>query len=381
MNGYNFTDRVRKVLQKSREEAARLHHEYVGTEHILLGLVREGEGVATAVLTNLGVDLDNIRNAVEKAVRPGEPSAAAGPDLPYTSRAKKVLELAMNEAREMDHSFVGTEHLLLGVMREERGIGAQVLADFGVNLEQARAETLRLLGGVKGVPPSESSSSHDAAVTAHRITRNVRPAHRISGNAQKVLGVAQKEAGRLGSSHVDAAHIALAILKTNSPARVLLTALGAQPESLYGALKTALETSNSVLETGNSVKKRGRVLPLTHQAKRVLGLAMVEARQLQHSEVGIVHLLLAVVREGLLDVPNVSLEQLRTAVGQLGTQHQSTGITIRGSTLRLVGGIVFVTSGLEALWYAPTWFGKLVGLLGAVGGLLLFALWMSSFSG
>ena len=212
MNGYNFTDRVRRVLQKSREEAARLHHEYVGTEHILLGLVREGEGVATAVLTNLGVDLDNIRNAVEKAVKPGEPSAAAGPDLPYTSRAKKVLELAMNEAREMDHSFVGTEHLLLGVMREERGIGAQVLFDFGVNLELARAESLRLLGGVKGAPPS-------------------------------------------------------------------------------------------------------------------------------------------------------------------------TGIAIRDPSLRLVGGIVFVTSGLEALWYAPTWFGKLVGLLGAVGGLLLFALWMSSFGG
>ena len=372
MAGYNFTDRVRRVLQKSREEAARLHHEYVGTEHILLGLVREGEGVATTVLTNLGVHLDDIRYAIEKAVKTGAPSTAAGPDLPYTSRAKKVLELAMNEAREMDHSFVGTEHLLLGVMREERGIGAQVLADFGVNLEQARAETLRLLGGVKGAPPSESRSSHDAAVTPHKITRNVRTAHRISGNTQKVLVVAQKEAGRLGSSHVDAAHIALAILKTNSPARVLLTALGAQPDSLYGKLGAALAT-------GSAAKAKSTVLPYTHQARLVLRLATDEARQLQHSEIGIVHLLLAVVREGVLDVPNVSLEQLRTAVGQLGTQHTSTGIAIRGSILRLVGGIVFVTSGLEALWYAPTWFGKLIGLLGAIGGLLLLALWMSNF--
>src|SRR6266498_4124968 len=114
MNGYNFTDRVRKVLQMAREEAARLHHEYVGTEHILLGLIREGEGVAAAVLTNLNVDLEEIQQKIEETVKKGKAAAAAGPDLPYTSRARKVLELAMTEA--------------------------------GVNLEQSRAETLRLLG-------------------------------------------------------------------------------------------------------------------------------------------------------------------------------------------------------------------------------------------
>jgi ATP-dependent Clp protease ATP-binding subunit ClpC len=147
MNGYNFTDRVRKVLQMAREEAARLHHEYVGTEHILLGLIREGEGVAAAVLTNLNVDLEEIQQKIEETVKRGKAPAAAGPpDLPYTSRAKKVLELAMSEARELNHSYVGTEHLLLGLLREEKGIAAQVLTDAGVNLEQARAETLRLLG-------------------------------------------------------------------------------------------------------------------------------------------------------------------------------------------------------------------------------------------
>ncbi len=147
MNGYNFTDRVRKVLQMAREEAARLHHEYVGTEHILLGLIREGEGVAAAVLTNLNVDLDEIQQKIEETVKKGKAPAAAGPpDLPYTSRAKKVLELAMSEARELNHSYVGTEHLLLGLLREEKGIAAQVLTDAGVNLEQGRAETLRLLG-------------------------------------------------------------------------------------------------------------------------------------------------------------------------------------------------------------------------------------------
>src|SRR4026208_1627993 len=146
MNGYNFTDRVRKVLQVAGEEAARLHHEYVGTEHILLGLIREGEGVAAAVLTNLNVDLDDIQQKIEETVKKGKAAAAPGPDLPYTSRAKKVLELAMTEARELNHSYVGTEHLLLGLLREEKGIAAQVLTDAGVNLEQSRAETLRLLG-------------------------------------------------------------------------------------------------------------------------------------------------------------------------------------------------------------------------------------------
>src|SRR5688500_2677123 len=146
MNGYNFTHRVRNVLQMAREEAARLHHEYVGTEHILLGLIREGEGVAAAVLTNLSVDLDDIQQKIEETVKKGKAAAAAGPDLPYTSRAKKVLELAMTEARELNHSYVGTEHLLLGLLREEKGIAAQVLTDAGVNLEQSRAETLRLLG-------------------------------------------------------------------------------------------------------------------------------------------------------------------------------------------------------------------------------------------
>ena len=146
MNGYNFTERVRKVLAMAREEAARLHHEYVGTEHILLGLIREGEGVAATVLQNLNVELDEIQQKIEETVKKGKAAQATGPDLPYTSRAKKVLELAMSEARELGHSYVGTEHLLLGLLREEKGIAAQVLTDAGVNLEAARAETLRILG-------------------------------------------------------------------------------------------------------------------------------------------------------------------------------------------------------------------------------------------
>src|ERR1051326_2930576 len=174
MNGYNFTDRVRKVLQMAREEAARLHHEYVGTEHILLGLIREGEGVAAAVLTNLNVDLDDIQQKIEETVKKGKAAAAPGPDLPYTSRAKKVLELAMTEARELNHSYVGTEHLLLGLLREEKGIAAQVLPDGGATREQPRAETLRLLasdmpqpaqGAAAPAPPSSAPKSEKKSKT------------------------------------------------------------------------------------------------------------------------------------------------------------------------------------------------------------------------
>src|SRR4026208_1398474 len=158
MNGYNFTERVRKVLAMAREEAARLHHKYVGTEHILLGLIREGEGVAATVLQNLSVELDDVQQKIEETVKKGKAAQATGPDLPYTSRAKKVLELAMSEARELNHSYVGTEHLLLGLIREEKGIAAQVLVDAGLSLDGARRETVRLLGSEVGnrFPASES---------------------------------------------------------------------------------------------------------------------------------------------------------------------------------------------------------------------------------
>jgi ATP-dependent Clp protease ATP-binding subunit ClpC len=146
VNGYNFTGRVRKVLAMAREEAARIHYEYVGTEHILLGLVREGEGVAATVLQNLSVELGEMRRKIEDVLKTGRAARTTGPDLPYTSRAKKVLELAMNEAMVLSHSYVGTEHLLLGLLREEKGIAAQVLTGAGVNLDAARAETQRILG-------------------------------------------------------------------------------------------------------------------------------------------------------------------------------------------------------------------------------------------
>jgi ATP-dependent Clp protease ATP-binding subunit ClpC len=170
MNGYNFTNHVRRALAMSREEAIRLRHQYVGTEHILLGVLLEGEGVASTVLENLKLDADLLRQRIEKAVQTGSGEAVTGEDVPYTGRAKKVLELAMSEARELRHPYVGTEHVLLGLLREEKGLAAQVLMAAGLTLEAARAETLRLLGTGHSDEPSEfdvRQKSHASESASH----------------------------------------------------------------------------------------------------------------------------------------------------------------------------------------------------------------------
>ena len=140
-----FTDRARKVMQLANQEAQRFNHEYIGTEHVLLGLVKEGSGVAANVLKNLDVDLRKIRIEVEKIVQTGPDMVTMG-KLPQTPRAKKVIEYAMEEARNLNHNYVGTEHLLLGLLREQEGVAAQVLMNLGMKLEDVRDEVLNLLG-------------------------------------------------------------------------------------------------------------------------------------------------------------------------------------------------------------------------------------------
>jgi ATP-dependent Clp protease ATP-binding subunit ClpC len=140
-----FTDRARKVMQLANQEAQRFNHEYIGTEHILLGLVKEGSGVAANVLKNLDVDLRKIRLEVEKIVQSGPDMVTMG-KLPQTPRAKKVIEYAIEEARQLNHNYVGTEHLLLGLLREQEGVAAQVLMNLGLKLEEVREEVLNLLG-------------------------------------------------------------------------------------------------------------------------------------------------------------------------------------------------------------------------------------------
>jgi ATP-dependent Clp protease ATP-binding subunit ClpC len=140
-----FTERARKVIILAKEEARRFNHDYIGTEHILLGLVREGEGVAAAVLQKMGVSLENIRLEIEKLVQPGPATQIIG-DIPFTPRAKKALELAAEEARALGHNYIGTEHILLGLIREGEGIASQVLLNLGMDLNTVRSEVMELLG-------------------------------------------------------------------------------------------------------------------------------------------------------------------------------------------------------------------------------------------
>ncbi len=150
-----FTERARKVIILAKEEARRFNHDYIGTEHILLGLVREGEGVAASVLQKMGVSLEKIRLEIEKLVQPGPSTQIIG-DIPFTPRAKKALELAAEEARSLGHNYIGTEHLLLGLIREGEGMASQVLLNLGLDLNTVRNEVMELLGSTL---PSFGASS------------------------------------------------------------------------------------------------------------------------------------------------------------------------------------------------------------------------------
>jgi ATP-dependent Clp protease ATP-binding subunit ClpC len=154
-----FTDRARKVMGLARQEAQRFNHDYIGTEHILLGLIQEGSGVAANVLKNMDIDLKKIRAEIEKMVKTGPTMVTMG-QLPFTPRAKKVLELALEEASNLNHNYLGTEHLLLGLLRESEGIAAQVLINLGVKLEDVREEVLEFLGAE---PPQHAEKEKSSA--------------------------------------------------------------------------------------------------------------------------------------------------------------------------------------------------------------------------
>ncbi|MEN9354994.1 MAG: hypothetical protein RL318_2319, partial [Fibrobacterota bacterium] len=152
MNGM-FTDRVKKVMQLAREESVRLGNDYVGTEHLLLGLIREGDGVAIAVLRNLHVDLDELARSIEKSITSSGGMMTIGQMIPFTPRAKKVLEIAAQEARAMTHKYIGTEHILLALMKDNESAAATALAAVGVDYESSREEIEKVLRGAESNAP------------------------------------------------------------------------------------------------------------------------------------------------------------------------------------------------------------------------------------
>ncbi|WP_286688723.1 Clp protease N-terminal domain-containing protein, partial [Corynebacterium sp. S5S1] len=156
-----FTDRARRVIVLAQEEARMLNHNYIGTEHILLGLIHEGEGVAAKALESMDISLDDVRNEVEEII--GQGSQPHSGHIPFTPRAKKVLELSLREGLQMGHKYIGTEFLLLGLIREGEGVAAQVLTKLGADLPRVRQQVIQLLSGYEGGNQDGSGSGSSSA--------------------------------------------------------------------------------------------------------------------------------------------------------------------------------------------------------------------------
>jgi ATP-dependent Clp protease ATP-binding subunit ClpA len=339
MDGYNFTERVRKILARSREAAARLHHEYVGTEHILLGLIADEEGVSAAVLQNLGVDLERTKTRIEASVKRGTQSRPRG-DVPYTSRAKKVLELTMAEARSMMHSYVGTEHLLLGLIREEKGIAAQVLGEMGVTYDAARDEILRILGPEQPQPAPQFQSR--AGATPDRFYA---PAPRLRTDPIPLSPRVRRLIHLSFGYHPVAENVAIAVDKDSGElpgARVVRPPSPIAPEDVFTALLRSREgAAIAILEilgvdvaglldrlsaaSGSAAERTGAADVLAHQAvdHALLALAQEEAELDGAPEVGTQHLLIAALRlpgtpsSEALNAVGVTLDRARAEVRRI----------------------------------------------------------------
>ena len=202
-----FTDRARRVVVLAQEEARMLNHNYIGTEHILLGLIHEGEGVAAKALESLGISLDAVRQQVEEII--GQGQQAPSGHIPFTPRAKKVLELSLREALQLGHNYIGTEHILLGLIREGDGVAAQVLVKLGADLNRVRQQVIQLLHGYQGKEPAEGSSGGRGEGTPSIVggAGSVRPQpHPAGSGGQAGPGDRAGAGDRAGHAGAVAAH-------------------------------------------------------------------------------------------------------------------------------------------------------------------------------
>jgi hypothetical protein len=302
-----FTDRARRVMRQADEEARRLQHKHVGTEHVLLGLLKEGSGDAANVLSALGVEYRVVRLEVEKTV-PSAPEAVTMGKLPQTPRAKAVIEYAIKWARDLDHQYVGTEHLLLGLLREQEGVAAQVLRNLGLKLEDVRERVLRTMG-VEAPAPDAITASPSPPAGADLYAG-------FTGQARTAVQLAHREAQRLNQEYVGTEHLLLGVLREpGEGAARLLRACGTDPDTVYREVEPHLPRGN-LLPSGDK-------LPLTPSARRVFDHARQEALVLRHDCVGPEHLLLGLFREPegsashLLAPLGLSPEALRAELAKL----------------------------------------------------------------
>ena len=193
-----FTDRARKVLTLAQDEAQRFNHNYIGTEHLLLGLVREGEGVAARVLENMNVELAKVRTAVEFIIGRGDRPVVG--EVGLTPRAKRVIELAIDEARRLGHNYIGTEHLLLGLVREGEGIAAGVLESLGVNLDKVRHEVIRVLSQSSSAGPDARRRSAPARPRPSTSSASTSPTPPAPASSTRSSAARRRSSGSSRSS-------------------------------------------------------------------------------------------------------------------------------------------------------------------------------------
>ena len=282
-----FNDRAKRVLALAQDEAIRFNHNYIGTEHLLLGLAREGEGVAAKALGELGVTLAKLRTSVEKIMGRGD-STTSPSEITLSPRTKKVIEYAIDEARKLGHSHVGTEHLLLGLVREGGHIGAKAIESLGVTLESVRDKVMSLLKQAAGGTESQAS----APVTSVAFGRV--PYEYFNDRAKKVLAIAHEEAFRLKHNYVGTEHLLLGLVREGqSIAARVLDSLGIELSKVRTAVEFIIGAGDD-----SALPKTPSELMMSPRTKKVIELAIDESRRLGHSHVGPEHLLLALVREG-----------------------------------------------------------------------------------
>jgi len=313
-----FNDRAKRVLALSQDEAIRFNHNYIGTEHLLLGLVREGEGVAARVLDSLGVELSKVRTAIEFTIGRGD-STTSPSEITLAPQVKKVIDFAIDEARRLGHSHVGTEHLLLGIVRESESTAAKVLgSSFGVDLETVRRyviETLgqphREVGASAPQPTGRSGGPFDTFIAAKRQFAG--PFDRFTDRAKRVLALAQDEARRFNHNYIGTEHILVGLIREEEgvAARALRT-LGVELEKARTAL-------GFIIGRGDAPTAPSEIT-LSPRTKKIVELAIDEARRLGSKSVSTEHLLLGLAREGegiasgILESLGVTMEKVRRAV-------------------------------------------------------------------
>ena len=263
----SFTPRAQQTLALARKEAERLNHNFLGTEHVLLGLIKLGQGTAVKVMTKKGINLETLGLELERLVGTGPDQKMIG-NIPYTPRVKKVLALAQKEAKQLGHTCVGTEHLLLGLLREGDGVAAKVLRSLDVDVEHTRQDIL------------------------HELGENIRPeqktAHNLTPRAQQTLVLAREEADRLNHNLLGTEHMLLGLIKLGQGTAVnVLAKLGMDLETLRASVERHLPKGPDRKDTEDPC--------YTAQAQEVLLLANSECHQLGHTYLGTEHILLGLL--------------------------------------------------------------------------------------